>query len=188
MAPSDADLARQALAGSQEAYRTLVARYASAAVNAAARLVGDRAMAEDLAQDAFVRAFTRLKTYDPDRRFSAWFFQVLHNVVVDYLRRRRLDMVSLDALQEGGYAGPPDATVASPAVDLERHALATALSAALLRIRVEYREAIVLRYQQDLSVEEIARALQLPEGTVKTYLHRGRKELAAILGALGWKP
>ena len=52
----------------------------------AARLVHDRALAEDLAQDAFVRAFARLKTYDPERRFSAWFFQILHNVVIDHLR------------------------------------------------------------------------------------------------------
>ena len=71
MPTSDGELARQALAGSQEAYRTLVARYASAAVNMAARLVNDRALAEDLAQEAFVKAFARLKTYDTGRRFSA---------------------------------------------------------------------------------------------------------------------
>lgn len=90
MTTSDAELVRQALAGSQEAFRTLVSRYASAAVNVAARLVHDRALAEDLAQEAFVRAFARLKTYDPERRFSSWFFQVLHNVSIDYLRRRRV--------------------------------------------------------------------------------------------------
>ncbi|MGH9257720.1 MAG: RNA polymerase sigma factor [Vicinamibacterales bacterium] len=189
MPTSDGDLARQALAGSQEAYRTLVARYASAAVNMAARLVNDRALAEDLAQDAFVRAFARLKTYDPERRFSAWFFQILHNVAIDYLRRKRVATVSLDELQADGYPGPPtDAAASSPELDAERRALATALNRALQQIRTDYREAIVLRYQQGLTVEEIAGLLQLPEGTVKTYLHRGRKELAAILTAAGWKP
>ena len=189
MQSNDAELARQALAGSQEAYRTLVGRYASAAITVAARLIHDRTLAEDLAQEAFVRAFARLNTYDPERRFSAWFFQVLHNVVVDYLRRRRLETVSLDARQADGYPDPPteDAS-SSPALDVERRALATALSGALRRIRAEYREAIVLRYQQDLTLDEIAAVLQLPEGTVKTYLHRGRKELAAILTAAGWKP
>lgn len=189
MPTSDAELARQALAGSQAAYRTLVARYASAAVNVAARLVNDRALAEDLAQDAFVRAFARLKTYDPQRRFSAWFFQVLHNVAVDYLRRKRIETVSLDALQADGYPGPAtNESASSPEAEVERRALAAALSDALGRIRSEYREAIVLRYQQGLAVEEIADVLQLPEGTVKTFLHRGRKELAAILTAAGWKP
>jgi RNA polymerase sigma-70 factor (ECF subfamily) len=185
---SDAELARQALAGSQEAFRALVARYASAAVNVAARLVHDRALAEDLAQDAFVRAFARLKTYDPERKFSSWFFQVLHNVSVDYLRRKRLETVSLDTLQADGYPGPPTAASAAPDAEAERSALASALAAALSRLRPEYREPIVLKYHQGLGVDEIAEILQLPEGTVKTNLHRGRKELADILAAAGWKP
>lgn len=189
MPTSDGELARQALAGSQAAYRVLVERYASAAVNVASRLIPDRGLAEDLAQEAFVRAFARLKTYDPERRFSAWFFQVLHNVVVDHLRRRRLHTVSLDALQAEGYPGPTtNAAASSPEAELERRTLGAALADALGRIRAEYRDAIVLRYQQDLTVEEIADILQLPEGTVKTHLHRGRKELAAILAAAGWRP
>ena len=189
MPTSDGELARQALAGSQEAYRTLVSRYASAAVNMAARIVNDRALAEDLAQDAFVRAFARLKTYDPARRFSAWFFQILHNVAVDHLRRKRVATRSLDELQAGGYPGPPaDDLASSPELDVERRELAAALGDALGRIRTEYREAILLRYQQDLSVDEIAGVLHLPEGTVKTYLHRGRKELAGLMSAAGWKP
>lgn len=166
----------------------LVGRYASAAINVAARLVNDRTLAEDLAQEAFVRAFARLNTYDPERRFSAWFFQVLHNVTVDHLRRKRLDTVSLDTLQAGGYPGPPSEASSSPEAEAERRSLSAALTDALSRIRAEYREPIVLKYQQGLAVEEIAEALQLPEGTVKTYLHRGRKELAAILSAAGWKP
>ena len=189
MPTSDGELARQALAGSQEAYRTLVARYASAAVNMAARFVNDRALAEDLAQEAFVKAFARLKTYDTARRFSAWFFQILHNVVIDNLRRKRLPTTSLDELQDEGFPGlPADDAGASPYLDVERKALADALAGALQRIRGEYREAIVLRYQQDLTVEEISGILRVPEGTVKTYLHRGRKELAAILTEAGWKP
>jgi RNA polymerase sigma-70 factor (ECF subfamily) len=155
----------------------------------AARLVHDRALAEDLAQDAFVRTFARLSTYDPERRFSAWFFQILHNVAVDYLRRRRVATFSLDELKADGFPDPPsDDPSSSPEVDAERHALGAALGAALRRIRAEYREAIVLRYQQGFTVEEIAQILQAPEGTVKTYLHRGRKELAAILTEAGWKP
>ena len=189
MPTSDADLVRQALAGSQPAYRTLVARYASAAVNMAARLVHDRAVAEELAQDAFVRAFARLATYDPERRFSAWFFRVLHNLVIDYLRRKRVDTVSLDALTASGYAGPvADDPASSPEDELERRRLAAALRDALSRLRPDYRNVIVLRYQQGLTVDEIAGVLALPDGTVKTFLHRARKELAGLLGAAGWGP
>ena len=188
MPTSDAELVRQAMAGSQAAYRTLVARYASAAVNVAARLVRDRAVAEELAQDAFVRAFARLDSYDPERKFSAWFFRVLHNLAVDHLRRRRVETVSLDALTAEGYQGPRDAGGPSPADELERRSLAAALEDALGRLRTEYREAVVLRYQQGLTIEEIADVLELPEGTVKTFLHRARKELAGLLAEAGWRP
>jgi RNA polymerase sigma-70 factor (ECF subfamily) len=186
---SDAELARQALAGSQAAYAELVARYASPAVNVAARLVSDRALAEELAQEAFVRAFARLGTYDQERRFSSWFFQILHNVSVDYLRRRRVETISLDTLLTAGHPGPADDTPAtSPEYEAEQRALATALTEAMGRLRYEFREAVVLKYQQGLSVDEIAAILGVPEGTVKTYLHRARKELAVILSAAGWGP
>ena len=79
MTLSDAELVSQALAGSQAACGALVARYATAAVNLFARLVNDLALAEDLAQEAFVRAFGRLASYDPERRFAAWFLQIVRS-------------------------------------------------------------------------------------------------------------
>lgn len=187
MIPSDAELARDALAGSQSACRALVARYATPAVNLAARLVNDRALGEDLAQEAFVRAFARLDTYDPARKFSSWFFQIVHNVAVDHLRRRRLDTVSLDALDASGH--PTTAAVsqsAAPDALVEQRGLAAALEAALARIRPEYRAAVVLHYQEELTQPEVAEVLGVPLGTVKTYLHRARKELAQLMRARGW--
>jgi RNA polymerase sigma-70 factor (ECF subfamily) len=182
---SDAELVRQALANSQAAYHALVSRYATPAVNFAARIVQDRALAEDLVQEAFVRAFQRLETYDPQRRFVSWFFQIVHNVTIDYLRRTRPPSVSLDALEESGYqpAGGP-----GPDLQAEQVALGAALDASLARIRPEYREAILLRYREELSVQEIAEVMGVPVGTVKTYLSRARKELASILAAQGWAP
>jgi RNA polymerase sigma factor (sigma-70 family) len=184
---TDAELVQQALAGSQPAYRDLVSRYATPAVNLATRMVRDRALAEDLAQEAFARAFERLATYDQQRRFVSWFFQILHNVTIDYLRRKHLPTVSLDDLQEAG-ALPPAAvsTADSPEAQAEQAALARALDFALARIRPEYREAVVLCYREELSVEEVAEIMSLPSGTVKTYLFRARKELAQILSAQGW--
>jgi RNA polymerase sigma factor (sigma-70 family) len=99
---SDAELARDARGGSEAAYRELVARYAAPAVNFAYRLVHDRAVAEDLAQEGFLRVYQRLDTFDPERKFSSWFFQVLRNVTIDYLRVHRLPTASLDGLQEAG--------------------------------------------------------------------------------------
>lgn len=186
---SDAELARDARSGSEAAYRELVARYATPAVNFIFRLVHDRALAEDLAQEGFLRVYQRLNTYDPERKFSSWFFQVLRNVTIDHLRVNRLPTASLDALQEEGHhIAAVDSESASPEELAGRGELASAIGTALLRIRPEYREVVVLRYQEGLTQPEIAEILGLPAGTVKTYLHRARKELAEILAGQGWGP
>jgi RNA polymerase sigma-70 factor (ECF subfamily) len=182
--PTDAELVQQALAGSQAAYQELVTRYAAPAVNLAARMVQDRALAEDLAQEAFVRAFDRLATYDQQRRFASWFFQILHNVTIDFLRLKRPATVSLDDAEEAAHAADPAAT--APDAQAEQAELARAMDEALSLIRPEYREAVLLYYREELSIEEVAASMNLPPGTVKTYLFRARKELASILAARGW--
>ena len=188
-AANDADLARDALAGSEAAYRELVTRYATPAVNFVYRIVRDRALAEDLAQEGFLRVYQRLNTYDPARKFSSWFFQVLRNITIDYLRVNRLPTASLDELAEEGHQGAAvDRESASPEQVTEQRELAHAMSAALSRIRPEYRQVVVLRYQEGLTHPEIAEILGLPSGTVKTYLHRARKELAGILADQGFGP
>jgi len=189
VAASDAELARDALAGSEAAYRELVTRYATPAVNFIFRIVRDRALAEDLAQEGFLRVYQRLKTFDPQRKFSSWFFQVLRNITIDYLRVNRLPTSSLDELAEEGVQGAAvDRDSRSPEQLAGQSELATAMTVALSRIRPEYREVVVLRYQEGLTQPEIAEILGLPSGTVKTYLHRARKELAGILSELGWGP
>lgn len=187
VAASDAELAREALAGSEAAYRELVTRYATPAVNFIFRFVRDRALAEDLAQEGFLRVYQRLNTFDPERKFSSWFFQVLRNITIDYLRINRLPTSSLDELTEEGNQGAAvDRASASPEQLAGQSELATAMGAALSRIRPEYREVVVLRYQEGLTQPEIAEILGIPSGTVKTYLHRARKELAGILAEQGW--
>ena len=186
---TDAELAKDALAGAEAAYRELVTRYATPAVNFIFRFVRDRALAEDLAQEGFLRVYQRLNTFDPGRKFSSWFFQVLRNITIDYLRVHRLPTSSLDDLAEAGNQGAVvDRDSASPEQLAGQSELATAMSAALSRIRPEYREVVVLRYQEGLTQPEIAEILGLPSGTVKTYLHRARKELAGILEEQGWAP
>jgi RNA polymerase sigma-70 factor (ECF subfamily) len=149
-------------------------------------MVHDRALAEDLVQEAFARAFERLSSYDPNRRFAAWFFQILHNVAIDHLRHKRPLTVSLEGLEADGRLSAAGAPAERPDAQAEQAAQARAIEAALARIRPEYRAVIILHYREDLSVQEIAEAMKIPAGSVKTYLHRARKELASILLALGW--
>lgn len=187
MIPTDPELVQQALSGSQPAYKALVTRYARPAVNLAARMVQDRALAEDLAQEAFIRAFERLSSYDSSRRFASWFFRILHNVTIDYLRHKRPKTFSLESVQEGNsrtaLATAPEKT---PETLVEESDASRALDAALACIRPEYREAVILHYREEQSLGEVAAAMGVPQGTVKTYLYRARKELAAILAAKGW--
>jgi RNA polymerase sigma-70 factor (ECF subfamily) len=180
----DAAIVGEALTGSQAAYRELVRRYQGPVLNLIVQMVRDRSEAEDLTQEVFVKAFSRLRTYDTTRRFGSWMFKIAHNHTIDHLRRVRPETLSLSA---GNHPELPAAAMASPQQLAERTALADDLDAAVQRLRVEYRSVIQLRYQEDLPQEEIAEILGVPEGTVKTYLHRARKELAEAMAARGWK-
>jgi RNA polymerase sigma factor (sigma-70 family) len=119
-------------------------------------MVQDRALAEDLAQDAFARAFASLASYDRQHKFSSWFFQILHNVTVDYLRRKRVKTSSLDEMEAAGVPLAPVAREAGPDARAEQAALGIALDEAMARLRPEYREVVVLRYREDLPVQDIA--------------------------------
>jgi RNA polymerase sigma-70 factor, ECF subfamily len=188
---TDAQLVARALAGSQEAFRDLVLRFERPVFSLIARMVQDPAMAEDLTQEAFVKAYRSLRTYDASRKLSSWLFKIAHNTTIDHLRRHVPDTVSLEAPQDeegrGGLAAVlSDDSVENPAAAAERRDMARSLERAISRLRPEYREAVVLFYLEGATYQEICDVTGLPLGTVKTNLHRARKELAAEMSALGW--
>jgi RNA polymerase sigma-70 factor (ECF subfamily) len=187
---SDPELVRAALAGSQEAFRELVARFERPVFGLIVRMVGEPETAEDLAQEVFVKAYRALASYDPSRKLSSWLFKIAHNATIDHLRRSGPESLPLEDDEEGGnlLATLADGAAESPAAAAERHAMARALERAIRGLRPDYREAVVLRYVEGLSYEEIAEALAQPLGTVKTNLHRARKQMATTLAAAGWGP
>ena len=140
----------------------------------------DPALAEDVAQEAFLKAFRNLATFDASRRFSSWMFRIAHNAALDALRRSKADPVKAAEVVD-----PPMLAAADP---IQIEALGEALDAALDALRPEWRTAIVLRYQEGCSYEEIAEALGIPENTAKTFVHRARKRMADVLTAAGWRP
>ncbi len=188
---TDAQLVARALAGSQEAFRELVLRFERPVYSLIVRMVQDPSTAEDLAQETFVKAYRSLRTYDAARKLSSWLFKIAHNTTIDHLRRHVPDTVSLEAPQDeegrGGLAAIlSDASVEDPAAAAERRDMARSLERAISRLRPEYREAVVLFYLEGATYQEICDVTGLPLGTVKTNLHRARKELAAEMSALGW--
>jgi RNA polymerase sigma-70 factor, ECF subfamily len=192
MAMTDAELVAGALGGSQDAYRGLVLRFERPVFALILRMVQDRPTAEDLAQETFVKAFRSLHTYDPRRKLASWLFKIAHNTTLDHLRRGGLATVPLEATGEDDGASLADVLAdegtEGPAAAAERHDLARALERAIATLRPEYRAAVVLRYVEGLSYEEIVEATGQPLGTVKTFLHRARKALARTLSAAGWGP
>jgi RNA polymerase sigma-70 factor (ECF subfamily) len=183
---AEARLVSDALAGSQPAFEQIVRRYQRPVISLIVRMTGDRAQAEDLAQETFVKAFRNLKSFDSTRRLSSWLFRIAHNTTLDALRRLKPEVVELEGLREGDPHRDP---AAPPAPDpLEQAALGAALTRALLVLRPAYRAALALRYDQQLPFDEIGQILGVPEVTARTYVHRARKDLARSLAALGWTP
>jgi RNA polymerase sigma-70 factor (ECF subfamily) len=148
-------------------------------------MTGDRALAEDLAQETFVKAFRNLPAFDGNRRLSSWLFRIAHNTAIDKLRQSRPALVSLDSPESGKSMD----LAANPSADpIERQALGRALEAAQSRLRPEYRAAIALRYELGLQFDEIGQTLGVPEVTARTFVHRARKELMRHLAEAGWAP
>jgi RNA polymerase sigma-70 factor (ECF subfamily) len=191
---TDAELVAGALKGSQDAYRELVKRFERPVYSLIVRMVQDAGTAEDLAQEVFVKAFRRLSTYDPQWKFSSWLFKIAHNTTIDHLRRGVPETVPLEAEEDdaGGHrslsAVLADGTAEDPRAAAERRDLARSLERAISSLRPEYRQAVLMFYAHGASYQDICEVTGLPLGTVKTNLHRARKELAQAMTSLGWGP
>ncbi|MEE8525427.1 MAG: sigma-70 family RNA polymerase sigma factor [Thermoanaerobaculia bacterium] len=188
---TDKDLVAGALAGSADAYRELVQRYQRPIISLIQRMLGDPWEAEDVAQEVFVKAFGNLHRFEPERKLSSWLFKIAHNTTIDRMRRQRPATVPLKATSsDGGESWEVLQAPQEQAPDrrAQRAEVAEAITAGLGRLKPQYREVLLLRFQQGLAYREIAEVLGLRMGTVKIHLHRARKLLAAELAAAGFEP
>ena len=188
---SDQEVVLEARDGRQAAYRELVRRYERPIFSLIYRMVRNREQAEDLSQETFVKALNAIESYRPEYKFSSWLFKIANNVAIDHLRRRELDPLSLDG---SPHALPPEAVQATALQlgdrqetaleELEAKELGGEIERAIALLRPEYRSCILLRHVEGRPYEEIATMLDLPLGTVKTYIHRARGELREALAHL----
>jgi RNA polymerase sigma-70 factor (ECF subfamily) len=188
---TDNQLAAQALAGSADAFRQLVERFERPVLSVIQRLVGDPALAEDLAQETFLKVYRHLGKFDGQRKLSSWLFKIAHNTTLDHLRRKHPEMVPLEASSDDGgesWEVLPAPEEQNPDRRAEQAETATGIAAALGRLKPHYREMLVLRFQQGLAYHEIAEVMDLKMGTVKIQLHRARKQLATELAGAGFAP
>lgn len=184
----DADLVARALEGREEAYRELIRRYERPVFSLIYRMVRDREQAEDLAQETFIKVLNNIEKYSPEFKFSSWILKIANNLAIDALRRRRLDTISIDGAANASSAAEVEATSieladgSETALDeLANKELGSAIEQAIAKLRPMYRSCILMRHVDGRSYEEIAQLLDLPLGTVKTYIHRARHELRTAL-------
>ena len=175
---SDAALVELVLGGDQDVFSVLVERYKDAVQNLAYRMLGNVTEAEDVTQEAFVRAYTQLATYKPTHKFSTWLLSIASHLAIDQLRRRRFlalpleDVPFLEWIVDASTGPEQSALQGEQQDEIQRY---------LQRLPSKYRAVIVLRYWHDFSYEEIAAALHLTPALVKARLHRARELLARAM-------
>jgi RNA polymerase sigma-70 factor, ECF subfamily len=174
----DRALVDRCIGGDLGAFEVLVDRHRDVVARVAARIVGPTD-AEDVTQDAFLRAFHRLRRFRGDATFRAWLLQITHNAAVDHLHRRRSEPVEDGQEREA----PVREVDRMPAERLEQRERARRLEGKLRALSPEHRAVLVLRDIEGFSYDEIARITAAPLGTVKVRLHRARRDLIELLRA-----
>lgn len=185
----DAQLVELCLRGDGSSWEELVRRHTRRVYNLCYRFTGNAASAEDLSQEVFLRVYRTLASYRAAQgAFSTWLTSVTRNLLVDHYRRTRRDRLtdSIDGAMPGIENRPSSAR--TPDKLAQAAELSSQLQQALGQLSPELREAVILRDLQGLDYSEIQEVLQVPAGTVKSRINRGRIELAGILEAMGLRP
>ena len=180
MQDDEAALIAGALEGDQKAYTSLVLKHKTAVFHIIHKIVKNEEASRDLVQETFMKAFNSLATYRSEYRFSTWLYKIAANASIDFLRKKRIQALSLDQPIETR-DGTVELEVADysyhPERDLENKEQRFSIETAIDSLPEKYREVIVYRHKDDKSYEEIADLLDIPVGTVKARIFRARELL-----------
>ncbi|TWD89760.1 RNA polymerase sigma (SigW) subunit [Neobacillus bataviensis] len=171
---------KQVIKGDQNAFGEIVEIYKNSVFQLCYRMLGNRHEAEDIAQEAFIRAYVNIQSFKQDKKFSTWLFRIATNLCIDRIRKKKPDYY-LDAEVAGTEGLTMYSQISSdsplPESEVESLELQETVQKEILKLPEKYRSAIVLKYMEDMSLNEISEILNLPLGTVKTRIHRGREAL-----------
>lgn len=181
----DYKIVKRAIAGDEKAYGEVFKRYKDSVYFMILKMVNNRADAEDLTFEAFEKAFGSLNFYSPQFAFSTWLFKIASNNTIDFIRKKRAKLVSLEYddinQDERGYIYSIPADVLTPEEEIVRMQRASFLRKQVAMLKGRYRRLIELRYFDEYSYDEIADVLGIPLGTVKAQLFRARELLQTAL-------
>ncbi|MDM5296776.1 RNA polymerase sigma factor SigW [Bacillus pumilus] len=171
---------KQVKKGDQNAFSDIVDLYKDKIYQLCYRMLGNAHEAEDIAQEAFIRAYVNIESFDVNRKFSTWLYRIATNLTIDRIRKKKPDYY-LDAEVAGTEGLNMYSQIAANGVLPEDEVVSLELSSTIqqkiLRLPDKYRSVIVLKYIDELSLKEISEILNIPVGTVKTRIHRGREAL-----------
>ncbi len=182
-AVNDFNLVIRAKEGDQKAYADLMQRYKDSIYFMALKMVNNKDDAMDLTIETFAKAFENIEKYKPDFAFSTWLFRIATNNSIDFIRKKRINMVSIHTLTDDGEERQLEikSDVLNPEEKSIKKQQSEAIKLIVDKLPLRYRTLIMLRYFDELSYEEIAQQLDLPLGTVKAQLFRARDLMANIL-------
>ena len=172
----DREVIERVLDGDREAYALLVERYKDMAYTIAVRLLGDRSDAEEVVQQAFIKAYSKLALFRQEAAFSTWFFRIVYNGAISLLRSRKKMISGDDQILHGMETGEPD-FFESEERDLRKKAVLWAIA----QLSPEEKAIVTLFYHEERSLKEIGAIVGSREETVKMKLHRARKKMKKLL-------
>jgi RNA polymerase sigma factor (sigma-70 family) len=176
----DSQLIQEALAGNDLAYKKLMRKYHDAIFSFIFRMIRNREQVEDLTQEAFIKAFGSLGKFNEEYAFSTWLYKIATNNCIDYIRKRKLQVYSIDKPIDSKdsdipFELPDESYEADQDIISDQRAVL--LNQAIAKLPEKYRKVIQLRHVEERSYEEIAEKLKLPIGTVKAHIFRARELL-----------
>src|SRR4051794_8500131 len=178
---------KQVIKGDQNAFGEIVEIYKDKVFQLAFRMLGNRHEAEDIAQEAFIRAYINIESFNINLKFSTWLYRIGTNLCIDRIRKKKPDYY-LDAEVSGTEGLDMYSQIAAdeqlPEDAVEQMELQDRIQYEISRLPDKYRSVIVLKYIEELSLQEISEILDMPLGTVKTRIHRGREALRKQLNNL----
>ncbi len=180
----DSELIHQALAGNEEAYRRLMDKYRPAIYHLVSRMISDKTEVHDITQETFVKAFGSLESFNHTYAFSTWLYKIASNTCIDYLRKKKLQTFSIDQTTDSegddfSYELPDTTYGADKEIITDQRS--RAVNEAIEALPEKYRNVIMLRHLEEKNYDEIAELLDLPLGTVKAHIFRGRELLYKYL-------
>lgn len=183
---TDEEIVEKIKAGSVELFEVIVTRYQRKLVNYIYRMIHDFDSAMELCQEVFIKVYNSIDKYNPSFKFTTWIHRIASNATIDWMRKKKIDAYSLDATNDDestSMAQQIESGGLSPLEELEMGQLQSRIEGAIDELPYIYKQLIILRHINELSYDEIAKTVDLPLGTVKNRIFRGREMLKAKLVA-----